>query len=92
MWFLFGEVSSSSGCLGWATWYGVDSYSSQFVLKSIRTHFGQFVLSLRSIRTHFIKFSKLVLILVDLYSVWSIRTHTKNIILMIYIILLMIDR
>ena len=65
-------------------WYGVNSYSSQFVLKSIRTHFGQFVLSFRSIRTHLIKFSQLVLILVDLYSVWSIRTHTKNMILIIY--------
>ena len=73
-------------------WYGVNSYSSQFVLKSIRTHFGQFVLSFRSIRTHLIKFSQLVLILVDSYSVWSIRTHTKNMILIIYIILLMIDR
>ena len=31
---------------------------SQFVLKSIRTHFGQFVLSFRSIRTHLIKFSQ----------------------------------
>ena len=57
--------------------YGVNSYSSQFVLKSIRTHFSQFVLSFRSIRTHLIKFSQLVLILVDSYSVWSIRTHTK---------------
>ena len=57
--------------------YGVNSYSSQFVLKSIRTHFGQFVLSFRSIRTHLIKFSQLVLILVDSYSVWSIRTPTK---------------
>ena len=46
-------------------WYGVNSYSSQFVLKSIRTHFGQFVLSFRSIRTHLVKFSQLVLILVD---------------------------
>ena len=66
----------------------------QFVLKSIRTHFGQFVLSFRSIRTHLIKFSQLVLISVDSYSVWSIRTHTKNMImiLVIYIILLMIDR
>ena len=73
-------------------WYGVNSYSSQFVLKSIRTHFGQFVLSFRSIRTHLVKFSQLVLSLVDSYLVWSIRTHTKNMILMIYIILLMIDR
>ena len=72
--------------------YGVNSYSSQFVLKSMRTHFGQFVLSFRSIRTHLIKFSQLVLNLVDSYSVWSIRTHTKNMILMLYIILLMIDR
>ena len=72
--------------------YGVNSYSCQFVLKSIRTHFGQFVLSFRSIRTHLIKFSQLVLILVDSYSVWSIRTHTKHMILMIYFILLKIDR
>ena len=60
-------------------WYGVNSYSSQFVLKSIRTHFGQFVLNFWSIRTHLVKFSQLVLILVNSYSVWSIRTHTKNI-------------
>ena len=32
--------------------YGVNSYSSQSVLKTIRTHSGQFVLSFRSIRTH----------------------------------------
>ena len=57
--------------------YGVNSYSSQSVLKSIRTHFGQFVLGFRSIRTHLLKFSQLVLILVNSYSVWSIRTHTK---------------
>ena len=72
--------------------YGVSSCSSQFVLKSIHTHFGQFVLSFRSIRTHLIKLSQLVLILVDSYSVWSIRTHAKHMILMIYIILLKIDR
>ena len=62
----------------WRCRYGVNSYSSQFVLKSIRTHFGQFVLSFRSIRTHLLKFSQLVLILVNSYSVWSIRTHTKK--------------
>ena len=62
-------------------WYGVNSYSSQFVLKSIRTHFGQIVLSFRSIRTHLVKFSQLVLILFDSYSVWSIRTHAKIILL-----------
>ena len=61
--------------------YGVNSYASQFVLKSIRTHFGQIVLSFWSIRTHLVIFSQLVLILVDSYSVWSIRTHTKNILL-----------
>ena len=59
-------------------WYGVNSYSSQFVLKSTRTHFGQFVLNFRSIRTHRVKFSQLVLILVNSYSVWSIRTHAKK--------------
>ena len=59
--------------------YVVNSYSSQFELKSIRTHFGQFVLSFRSIRTHLVKFSQLVLILVDSYSVWSICTHTLKI-------------
>ena len=40
-------------CLSYG--YGVNSYSSQFVLKSIRTHFGQCVLSFRSIRTHVVK-------------------------------------
>ena len=65
----------------------VNSYLSQFVLILVNSYsvFGQFVLillnlvnsfSFWSIRTQF----------------WSIRTHTKNMILMIYIILLMIDR
>ena len=62
------------------------SVRSQFILKSIRTHFVQFVLNVWSIRTHLVKFSQLVLILVNSYSVWSIRTHTKNINFEIYII------
>ena len=39
-----GEISSNErvGLQG----YGVNSYSSQFVFKSTRTHFGRFVLSL----------------------------------------------
>ena len=50
---------------------------SQFVLKSIRTHFGQFVLNFWLIRTQLEKFSQFVLSLVDSYSVWSIRTHVQ---------------
>ena len=49
----------------------------QFALKSIRTHFGQFVLNVWSIRTHFAKFSHFVLCFIDSYSFWSIRTHSK---------------
>ena len=63
----------------------VNPYLRQFVLILVNSYsvFGQFVL---------IKFSQLGLILDDSYSVWSIRTHTKNMILMIYIILHKIDR
>ena len=50
--------------------YGVNSFSSQLVLKSVRTHFGKVVLSFRSIRTNLVKFSQLVPILVNSYSVW----------------------
>ena len=62
--------------------YGTESIRTQVnsVLKPIRTHLGQFVLSFRSICTHLFRFSQLVLILVDSYSVWSICTHTKDII------------
>ena len=68
-------------------WFPVNSYSSQLVLKSTRTHFGQFllidlvtsysfgqfVLIVWSIRTHFDQF---VLTLVNSFShFWSIRSH-----------------
>ena len=65
----------------------VNSYLSQFVLILVNSYsvFGQFVL--------------ILLNLVNSYSfwsirtqIWSIRTHTKNMIFMIYIILLMINR
>ena len=63
----------------------VNSYLNQFVLNLVNSYsvFGQFVLN---------KLSQLVLILVDSYSIWSDRTHTIIMILMIYIILLKIDR
>ena len=58
---------------------------SQFVFKSIRTHFGQFVLILvnsYSVFGHFvlifIKFSQLVLILVNSYSFW-LNSYSSNI-------------
>ena len=58
----------------------VNSYLSQFVLILVNSYsvFGQFVL--------------ILLNLVNSYSFWSIRTNTKYMILMIYIILLMMDR
>ena len=58
----------------------VNSYLGQFVLILVNSYsvFGQFVL--------------ILLNLVNSYSFWSIRTHTKNMILIIYIILLKIDR
>ena len=34
-------------------WFGINSYLGQFVLQSIRSHFGHFVLIFRSTRTHF---------------------------------------
>ena len=69
--------------------FPVNSYSSQFVLKSIRTHFGQFVLKILvnsysfgqfvlmswSIRTHFGQF---VLILVNSYSYQNEYELTKK--------------
>ena len=61
----------------------VNSYLSQFVLILVNSYsvFGQFVL--------------ILLNLVNSHLFWSIRTqfgHTKNMILMIYIISLKIDR
>ena len=58
----------------------VNSYLGQFVLILVNSYsvFGQFVLILSN--------------LVNSYSFWSISTHTKNMILIIYIILLKIDR
>ena len=57
-----------------------DRVSSQFVLKSIRTHFGQFVLKILVNSYSFGQFvlmsGQLVLILVNSYSFWSIRTQT----------------
>ena len=59
----------------------VNSYSSQFVLKSIRTHFGQFVLKILVNSYSFGQFvlmsGQFVLILVNSYSFWSIRTQTQ---------------
>ena len=55
-------------------WSGKESIRTRFVLKSIRTHFGKFELSVWSIRTHPVKFSQFVLILVNSYSVWTVRT------------------
>ena len=58
-----------------------NSYSSQFVLKSIRTHFGQFVLKILVNSYSFDQFvlmsGQFLLILVDSYSFWSIRTQTQ---------------
>ena len=57
------------------------SVPSQFVLKSTRTHFGQFVLKSLVNSYSFGQFvlmsGQFVLILVDTYSFWSIRTHTQ---------------
>ena len=54
---------------------------SQFVLKSIRTHFGQFVLKILVNSYSFGQFvlmsGQFVLILVNSYSFWSIRTQTQ---------------
>ena len=62
-------------------WFPVNSYSSQFVLKSIRTHFGQFVLKILVNSYSFGQFvlmsGQFVLILVNSYSFWSIRTQTQ---------------
>ena len=55
--------------------YEVNSFSSQFVLKSIRSHFGQLVLILRSIHTHKIFLRSIRTHLVNLYSFWSIRSR-----------------
>ena len=61
--------------------FPVNSYSSQFVLKSVRTLFGQFVLKIVVNSYSFGQFvltsGQFVLILVDSYSFWSIRTHTQ---------------
>ena len=61
--------------------FPVNSYSSQFVLKSIRTHFGQFVLKILVNSYSFGQFvlmsGQFVLILVNSYSFWSIRTQTQ---------------
>ena len=68
------DGSTDSQVNGLSDRYGVYSYSSQFVLKSFSTHFGQFVrilvnsYSFWSICTHLIKFSQLVLSLVNSYS------------------------
>ena len=59
--------------------YEVNSYISQFVLKSIRTHFGQFVFIFGQF-VLIIKLSQFVLISVNSYFKWSTRTHIKYII------------
>ena len=65
----------------YSLWFPVNSYSSQFVLKSIRKHFGQFVLKLLvnsySFGQFVLMFGQFVLILVNSYSFWSIRTQTQ---------------
>ena len=61
----------------WRERYKVNSYSSKFVPKSIRTHFGQLVLSFRSIRTHLVLIWSIRSQLVNSYSFWSIRAHIK---------------
>ena len=62
-------------------WFPVNSYSSQFVLKSICTHFGQFVLKILVNSYSFGQFvlmsGQFVLILVNSYSFWSIRPQTQ---------------
>ena len=55
--------------------YEVNSFSSQFVLKSIRSHFCQLVLILRSIRTYRIVLWAICTHLVNSYSFWSIRSQ-----------------
>ena len=55
--------------------YEVNSFSSQFVFKSIRSHFGQLVLIFRSVRTHIIFLRFIRTHLVSSYSFWSIRSH-----------------
>ena len=54
---------------------------SQFILKSIRTHFGQFVLKILvnsySFGQSVLMSGQFVLILVNPYSFWSIRTQTQ---------------
>ena len=58
-----------------------DRVPSQFVLKSIRTHFGQFVLKILVNSYSFGQFvlmsGQFVLILVNSHSFWSIRTQTQ---------------
>ena len=41
MWFLFGEVSSSSGCLGWATllWHSLSLPYNYFDLNELTSNF-----------------------------------------------------
>ena len=57
-----------------------DMVPSQFVLKQIRTHFDQFVLKILVNSYSFGQFvlmsGQFVLILVNSYSFWSIRTQT----------------
>ena len=61
--------------------FPVISYPSQFVLKSICTHFGQLVLKSLVNSYSFGQFvlmsGQFVLILVNSYSFWSIRTQTQ---------------
>ena len=61
--------------------FPVNSYSSLFVLKSIRTHFSQFVLKILVNSYSFGQFvlmsGQFVLILVNSYSFWSFRTQTQ---------------
>ena len=45
MWFLFGEVSSSSGCLGWATLFYCGTESSIYIFGVCSSLLDQFILS-----------------------------------------------
>ena len=68
----FNSYKISHTCFRKLSGFPVNSYSSQFVLKSIRTHFGQFVLKILVNSYSFGQFvlmsGQFVLILVNSYS------------------------
>ena len=63
--------------------YDANSFSCQFVHKSIRSHFGNFELIFRSIRTHKIFLRSIRTYSVNSYSFWSIRSHFGQFVLTI---------